>query len=412
MAAGLAAAATLSGTVEAAGTHTQRAEDWTKQLVDSAGLADDFSYTFTGIGVGPLGRAVILYANGPNDLGGFDLRVARGPLDSGAFFIDSVAPRQRRIVGGESLALGPKGRAFVSFVRGIVSNQGTLKYAVRSPNGWSVETADAQKSVGISELVLGRLHQPYIAYSKTVDLNPGTSFELWIATKSQGAWTTTKVTDGQIWALDVALNSAGQPEIAYVVDTGLGVQQIAARIARFDGTSWAIEDIGPVLEGGGIEFGIDLLIDPAGHEDVVYPVRDPVQGIMYAHYDGTQWQTQLVAEGNLWQPSMAYDPDGGIHVTYYDANPGRLQYASLVAGSWDIQTIADSASVHVRIGRQSSLAFGPDGSAHVAYYVGREFKGTTLHYAVAPPVAAGKPARFHPVGAARDAWTAARPSRG
>jgi hypothetical protein len=105
---------------------------------------------------------------------------------------------------------------------------------------------------------------------------------------------------------------------------------------------------------------------------------------------------------------MAYDPDGGIHVTYYDAEPGRLQFASLAGGSWDVQTVADASSPSTRIGRQSSLAFAPDGTAHVAYYVGKEFKGTLFRYAVSTPVVAGKPTRFHTVTPARGHWTTER----
>jgi hypothetical protein len=401
----LCAAATLPGHAGAVAFRAPEPPDWTSRLIDSAGQADAYSYTFTGIDIGPLGRAVMLYANGPNKQNGFDLRLARGPLDSGRFHTESIDPDERRLAGEESLALGPKGRAYVSFTKGVFFDQGTLKYGVRSPDGWSIETADDQKSVGLTELALGRHHQPYIAYTKTVSLNPGFAYSLWLATKVQGVWTTTKVTDGLVWALDVALNTDGQPEIAYVYDTGLGTQNIAARIARFDGASWTFQDIGPVVDSGGIEFGIDLLIDADGHEDVVYPVFDPTPGMMYAHYDGAAWQSQLIAPGNVWQPSMAYDPDGGVHVTYYDAEPGRLQYASLTSGTWDVQTIADASSVHTRIGRLSSLAFGPDGRAHVAYYVGKEFRGTLLRYAVSTPVTAGKPTQFHTVAPARGGWT-------
>jgi hypothetical protein len=267
-AAALCACAALTTRVDAVPVSAQAPPEWTSRLIDSVGNADDYSYTFTGIDIGPLGRAVMLYAAGINRQGGFDLRLARGPLDSGNFHTESIDPDERRLAGEESLAVGPKGRAYVSFTKGVFFDQGTLKYGVRSPDGWSIETADDEKSVGLTELALGRHHQPYIAYTKTVSLNPGFSRELWLATKVQGVWTKSKVTDGLVWALDLALNADGQPEIAYVYDTGLGTQNIAARIARFDGTSWTFQDIGPVVDSGGIEFGIDLLIDADGHEDV------------------------------------------------------------------------------------------------------------------------------------------------
>jgi hypothetical protein len=395
--------------VDASGAH--RATTWTTQRVDYALAADDYSYTFTGIGVGPLGRAITLYAHGPNAYSGFDLRLARGPFRDGTFHHDSIVPGQPRVAGEESLAVGPKGRAFVSFTKGVFFDQGTLKYAVRSPDGWTVETADENKSVGLTELAIGGHRQPYIAYTKIVPLDGGGyANSLWMATKADGSWQTQKIADGLVWALDIAINPGGQPEVAYIYDTGLGVQNIAARIARYDGTSWTFQDIGPVVESGGIEFGVDLLIDGAGHEDVVYPVFDPDPGMLYGHYDGSQWNTQLIAPGNVWQPSMAYDPNGGVHVTYYDANPGALRFASLVDGAWHVKTVADSPSPHVRIGRQSSLAFDSEGRARVVYYVGKEFSGTYVRYSVSSPIAGkGGPPGFRTLRPSPGGWTTMRP---
>ena len=182
-------------------------------------------------------------------------------------------------------------------------------------------------------------------------------------------------------ALDVAADADGLPRIAYVAWDG---SNYVARLARFDGTSWAFETVSHVSSDG-IEFGIDLLIDADGHEDMVFVVLEPVRGIMAAHSTPAGWETEVVASGNMWQPTAAYDSNGGVHVVFYDAEPGALRYAQRDDGDWVIRTVADSESDLVRIGRLSSVVMDAQDRAHVSYYVGKATSGTTLRYAVSTP---------------------------
>ena len=354
---------------------------WTTQLVGKAGNADTYDLGRTFIDIGPSGRSVILYASGPNKQNGFDLRLARGPYSDGSFHIDRIDPTDKLQTGYGSLALGPKGGAHVSYVHGVFQDQGILKYAVRRPTGSTIETVDDTMWVGRTAIALDSHHHPVIAYTRTVAGTP----ELRIATRGPGGWVTSPVTSAPIQVLDLAIDANDHPEIAYIVNTDIPGNLYEARLATFDGVSWSFEDVGFVSTPG-IDFGIDLLINRHGKEDVVYSVYDPKQGLEYAHRTNTGWKLQLVAKGDLRWPSAAYDAQGHLHVVFYGATQGSLRYGQLVAGQWQLQTIADRKSPHIRIGRFSAIAMDAGGRAHVSYYVGNEFTGTTLHYALSTPV--------------------------
>jgi hypothetical protein len=375
---GLCAFALPATQVEAAGGDKPV---WTTQLVGKAGNADTFDLGRTFIDIGPSGRSVILYASGPNKQNGFDLRIARGPYPDGSFHIDRIDPTDKLKTGYGSLALGPKGGAHVSYVHGVFQDQGILKYAVRHPTGWAVETVDDTMWVGRTAIALDSHHQPVIAYTRTVAGIP----ELRIATHGSGGWVTSPVTNAPIQVLDLAIDANDHPEIAYIVNTDIPGHLYEARLATFDGASWSFEDVGFVSTPG-IDFGIDLLINDHGKEDVVYSVYDPKHGLEYAHRTNTGWKLQLIAKGDLRWPSAAYDAKGHLHVVFYGATAGSLRYGALVDGQWHLQTIADRKSPHIRIGRFSAIAIGAGGRAHVSYYVGNEFTGTTLHYALSTPV--------------------------
>jgi hypothetical protein len=347
---------------------------WTTQFVGKAGRADDFALTRSFIDLGPSGRSVILYSSGPNDEQGFDLRLARGPFADGSFHRRHVDPADTKITGYPSLAVSPRGRAHVSYVSGIFLDQGVLKYAVRGRTGWTREVADPVQSVGQTAITLDPHHQPVIAYTR---VNNG----LRLATRSAAGWVTSPVSDERVVALDVAINPAGHPEIAYVAWDG---SDYVARLATWDGSAWSFETVG-LVSSEGIEFGIDLLIDTDGREDLVFPVFEPVQGLTAAHRTATGWTLDLISAGDLWQPTPAYGPDGDLNVVFYNATDGALRYAHRIDGRWKLQTVADNPSPGVRIGRLSSIVMDDQGRAHVSYYVGKETSGTTIRYAVSAP---------------------------
>jgi hypothetical protein len=343
---------------------------WSTQKVANAVHADDYSGTRTAIDVGRSGRVSIMYVPGPNDVGGFNLRVARGPGAEGKFERERIDPDDDEVVGSASYVVGRRGREYASYVTGLLFDQGRLKVATRTrTSGWSDVVVDGDPSVSVTAITLDG-KRPVVAYSKIGN-------ELRIATGKHGQWSTSPVAGSRAMAVDVAIGADGHPMIAYVVWDG---SAYVARLMDFDGSFWIAESIGHVATQG-IEFGIDLVVGADGVAEAVYPVLEPSRGLMSARRTGSGWETEPIDTGDIWQPAAALDPAGDLHVTYYDADDGALMHAERALDSWLVETIADNSSPTVRIGRQSSLAIARDGGLHVAYYVGDATTGTTVRYA-------------------------------
>ena len=343
---------------------------WTTKRVAGAVHADDYSGTQTAIDVSRTGRVSIMYVPGPNDVGGFNLSVARGPGPDGRFDRERIDPSDDEVVGSASYVVGRRGREHASYVTGLLFDDGRLKVASRTRSaGWSDVIVDDDPSVSVTAITLdgGR---PVVAYSKI-------GSELRIATRRHGEWTTSLVASSRAMAIDVAIGADGHPMIAYVVWDGAAY---VARLMRFNGSLWIAEHIGHVSSQG-IEFGIDLVIGDDGVAEAVYPVLEPSRGLMSARRTASGWEAEPVDIGDIWQPAAALDP-AVIFMSPTTARPdGALVHAERGDGGWTIETIADDSSPTVRIGRQSSIAIDDDGGLHVAYYIGDASSGTTVRYA-------------------------------
>lgn len=347
---------------------------WTSLFVDHAGSADDYSLTRTFISTSATGTSRILYCDGPNSSGGFDLEWARGPRPDGTFHRESVDPADQSITGNASMVVGPMGRSYVSYVTGIFGDQGVLKYATRRSGGWGVDTVDPATSADLTAIALDGNGKPLIAYTKT-------DGQVWLAQHSPTGWVSSQVTQElrDPTALDIAVDPAGRPRIAYITWDG---SAYVLKLATVSGSTWSIQTVGNVATEG-IEFDVNLVIDDAGRSRLVFPVLDPVQGLDVARRTASGWHLTSIASGDIWQPTATLDSTGRLHVVFYAATDGALGYAEQTGdGQWAVSTIADSKSPWVRIGRQSSIAMDQHGQAHVSYYVGRATSGTTLRYAV------------------------------
>ena len=351
---------------------------WTTQHVANANYADGYSGTGTFIHTLPGGRSMILYATGPRRNESFPLKFAVGPQSDGSFDIETVDPTDRKISAFGDLAVSDKGRAQVCYLSGIFASQTFVKYAVRKKDGWHNEVVDPTPGTELTAIALDSRGRPVVAYTKGAT-------EMRIATKGAGGWTNAPVVSAHVEALDLVIDADDNPLIAYVArDEFLGTS--ALWFASYDGSTWSTEEIGPVSTQG-IEFGVKLVLDPAGNPTMAYPVDTPVRGMQYTYLAASGWETELISSGDLWQPSLALDSAGQPHVSFYLATTGALRYAARTGPNhWAVQTVADNKSPSVRIGRLSSIDFDAKDRGHISYYVGREFGGVELRLATSTPV--------------------------
>jgi hypothetical protein len=64
-------------------------------------------------------------------------------------------------------------------------------------------------------------------------------------------------------------------------------------------------------------------------------------------------------------PSIAFDSQGDLHVSYYDAAQGAIRYAKRSAQSWQKQTVA---LIGVAGPGYNDLALDSSGKAHLVFY--------------------------------------------
>jgi hypothetical protein len=367
--AGLASVLVLPGGTEARAA----GPGWEFRFVDRATDADSYAGTQTFVHVTPAGRSLVLYYDGPLGNGRFDMKVARGPLPDGSFEIESVDPDDTELLGYGSLAVDSRERAHVSYISGLFFGQGILKYARRRATGWQIEVADSTPGVTATAVAVDSADRPLIAYGT---LSNG----LRLATRKGSSWSNELVSFESVQALDMALDGAGHPRIAYIAWDG---SAYVLRLATFDGATWTFETVSHVSSVG-IDFGVGLALDSRGEESIAFPVYEPKQGMAFAqHLPSGGWDVQLIRQGDLRYPGLAVDDTGNAHVTFYEATIGALVYGRrVVAGGWRFQIVDDDPSPSIRIGRQSSIAVDADGRARVSYYVGDAFRGAALKLAI------------------------------
>jgi hypothetical protein len=108
-----------------------------------------------------------------------------------------------------------------------------------------------------------------------------------------------------------------------------------------------------------------LAFDPSGKPHISY--YDESNGdLKYASWDGTRWIiTTVDTLKNVGEySSLAFDNSGNPRISYHDQYKGSLKYASWNGAKWIITTVDSYGSV----GDYSSLAIDSTGKPRISYY--------------------------------------------
>lgn len=272
-----------------------------------------------------------------------------------------------------SLALDSTGRPHVSY-REFDWWQVTdyLKYAYWNGISWQVQYVDTAGDVGFaSSLALDSADTPSIAYHDS-------TLNVRYAKREEGAWKVSTVAKGANPSL--ALDQQGRPHLSYFWS---GTTRSDLMYAYWDGVQWQKQ----VVEQGGL-LGRDnaLAMDHKGHPHIVY--RD--YGILaarvkYATWDGNSWHISVLEENIPDAPSrffneqnfaIAIDSQDRPHVTYFGAGYS-LRYATWNGSSWQFQTIDGNPGMYEL---PNSLALDKLDRPHVVYHDQMDVP-TSLKYA-------------------------------
>ena len=204
--------------------------------------------------------------------------------------------------------------------------------------------------VGIAVDAQGRLHvswessDHHLHYTR---IEPGSKQdEVVDATSDCGSWSS------------IALDSAGRPHIAYNafrMVSGAGHYELV--YAHFDGTAWHIEDL---AEGGA---PTAIAIDANDRPHIAHMTTEYPPLLKYLHLEDTGWQTETPPGpwGFMHRPiSLALDSGGHAHIGMVSEVVSHPLYVTNASGDWVKVELADVDAWGI------SLALDSLGHPHVA----------------------------------------------
>jgi hypothetical protein len=223
-----------------------------------------------------------------------------------------------------SLVVDKAGNPRVSYLDGYV-----LEYAFWNGTGWSTQDVDSAARVGdSSSLALDSKGNPHICYDGGPD---GTLRQ---AYWNGSGWSIQDVAPVRAWSICLKIDQNDKLHLCYTVggdDSGL-------KYATFSGSNWSIQTVD--------ETGWDasLALDSLGNPHIAYEL-DNGAGHKYTKWTGSSWSTYTIDQegsssirGNNFV-SLALDSARNPHIAYFTHDGMKYVYAVLnptIATWWTI----------------------------------------------------------------------------
>ncbi len=236
--------------------------------------------------------------------------------------------------------------------------------------GWQDEMIDfAGYNGGFNDIVLDEFDRPHISYCVTDDLSSNYYFcdYLKVAAFDGLDWQMTFIDSGG-YNSSIALDSAGNAHISYMTNDTL-------KYAHFDGAAWQTEAVEVIGSSNGVNLHTSLALDSADLPHISYCGYIPTTCgyLKYAHFDGTQWNTETVDNSGLVgnYNAIAVDSFDHPHISHMWSSghgPTALKYAFFDGGAWLSETVVNNGWEWG--GDYGSIALDPDDHPRVVHYAG------------------------------------------
>ncbi|UJS17063.1 MAG: Ig-like domain-containing protein [Candidatus Jettenia sp.] len=259
-----------------------------------------------------------------------------------------------------SLAIDASGKMHISY-RDRINH--TIKYATNASGSWKIATVDNSGDVGLyTSIAIDTFGNAHVSY---YDLD---NSDLKYATNASGSWITYPIDGtgdvGQYTSL--AVDTFNKVHISYYDDTN-GDLKYATNASG----SWMIENVdnsGDVGQYTSIAVGISGEVHMS-YYDVTYG------NLKYVTNTSGSWEkTDVDSSGQNTglYTSIGIDALGKIYISYYDKDNGDLKYATNASGLWTKKNISDFLVKEIDregdVGLYTSLAVEPSGKIHISYY--------------------------------------------
>jgi hypothetical protein len=158
----------------------------------------------------------------------------------------------------------------------------------------------------------------------------------------------------------IALDSNDYPHISYYT-----LPDADLKYAHWTGTQWQTEIVDSQGDEG-LFNSIALDSNNYPHISYCYFIDLQYAAQKYARWTGSDWEIETVDSGAPvgWFGSLALDSHEYAHISYCDGGNGNLKYAHWTGSAWEIQTVDSTGDVR----RRTSIAVDAYDYPHVAYY--------------------------------------------
>jgi hypothetical protein len=253
---------------------------------------------------------------------------------------------------GVDIASDAAGRSHISYI----DSGANLNYATNASGSWSTQVvapASFSRTPAIAVDSGGHAHLCYL------EEHASDEYRLMYAENRTGTWTTRIVEDTPA-ECDIALNSAGEVILAYVLQGDI-FHAVDA------GASWDTEEVDTAY--GGLFSDPTILIDSSDHAYIMARnERSYLYSLRYYTNSTGPWiGEEAVADDVGNRSSIAVDTAGTAHVCYVKepahSRQSDIMYASNDSGIWTTYTI-DPAG---QLGYENEIAVESGGRVHMVY---------------------------------------------
>ncbi len=238
------------------------------------------------------------------------------------------------------------------------SASGSLKYALRENNAWTLQLIDQPDSTAALEV------------SEFESANPWEQADRpWRAPELLDTQAVDAATAGGVGLYtSIAVDSNRRPHISYY-----DADNKDLKYAHWTGSAW---DIDRVDSAGTVGKYSSLALDDSNDPYIAY-YNDSIDGLRFAEKTSSGWDKDTVeqfVEGNNLYPgsysSLAVSSSGKPYISYYEYDlsleEGYLKYATLTSGSWVKEYVDKEGGDDV--GQYTSIALNSDGNPGISYY--------------------------------------------